>query len=64
MPPFEAYLEKKRRVRRAVEAAEIPYTFISANCFGAYFVNVLLRPHEPHDDVVIYGSGEAKGTFV
>ncbi|KAK9199928.1 hypothetical protein WN944_015122 [Citrus x changshan-huyou] len=63
LPPFEAYLEKKRIVRRAIEAAEIPYTFVSANCYGAYFVNVLLRPSEPHDDVVVYGNGEAKGTY-
>ncbi|GAY68311.1 hypothetical protein CUMW_263150, partial [Citrus unshiu] len=60
LPPFEAYLEKKRIVRRAIEAAQIPYTFVSANLCGAYFVNVLLRPFESHDDVVVYGSGEAK----
>ncbi|ESR54776.1 isoflavone reductase [Citrus sinensis] len=63
LPPFEAYLEKKRIVRRAIEAVEIPYTFVSANCYGAYFVNVLLRPFEPHDDVVVYGNGEAKAVF-
>ncbi|KAH9781213.1 Phenylcoumaran benzylic ether reductase 1 [Citrus sinensis] len=60
LPPFEACLEKKRIVRRAIEAAQIPYTFVSANLCGAYFVNVLLRPSESHDDVVVYGSGEAK----
>ncbi|GAY65880.1 hypothetical protein CUMW_244430, partial [Citrus unshiu] len=63
LPPFEAYLEKKRIVRRAIEAAKIPYTFVSANLYGAYFVNVLLRPSESHDDVVVYGSGEAKAVF-
>ncbi|KDO40149.1 hypothetical protein CISIN_1g024396mg [Citrus sinensis] len=63
LPPFEAYLEKKRIVRRAIEAAQIPYTFVSANLCGAYFVNVLLRPFESHDDVVVYGSGEAKVVF-
>ncbi|GAY34612.1 hypothetical protein CUMW_276970, partial [Citrus unshiu] len=63
LPPFEACLEKKRIVRRAIEAAKIPYTFVSANLYGAYFVNVLLRPSESYDDVVVYGSGEAKGTF-
>jgi hypothetical protein len=35
---------------------------VSANCFGAYFVNVLLRPHEQPQDISVYGSGEAKGT--
>ncbi|XVF45775.1 hypothetical protein PTKIN_Ptkin02bG0233500 [Pterospermum kingtungense] len=62
LPPFEACLDKKRKIRRAVEAAGIPYTYVSANCFGAYFVNHLLRPHEEHDDIIVYGSGEAKDT--
>ncbi|MBA0666846.1 hypothetical protein Goklo_003208 [Gossypium klotzschianum] len=63
LPPFEACLEKKRKIRRAVEASGIPYTYVSANCFGAYFLNYLLRPHEQHEDVTIYGSGEAKAPF-
>ena len=62
LPPFEAFLEKKRKIRRATEEAGIPYTFVSANCFGAYFVNYLLRPHEQAQDISVYGSGEAKGT--
>ena len=61
LPPFEDFLDKKRKIRRVIEAAGIPYTFVSANCFGAYFVNYLLRPHEKKDDVVVYGSGKAKG---
>lgn len=61
LPPFEACLDKKRKIRRAVEAAGIPYTYVSANGFAAYFVNYLLRPHEEHEDVVVYGSGKAKG---
>ncbi|KAK4391226.1 Eugenol synthase 1 [Sesamum angolense] len=62
LPPFEAFLEKKRKIRRAIEAANIPYTFVSANCFGAYFVNFLLHPHEQKEEIItVYGSGEAKG---
>ena len=61
LPPFEDFLDKKRKIRRVIEAAGIPYTFVSANCYGAYFVNYLLRPHEKKDDVVVYGSGKAKG---
>lgn len=45
-----------------MEASGIPYTYVSAICLGAYFVNYLLRPHEQHEDVIVYGSGEAKGT--
>ncbi|KAK8482909.1 hypothetical protein V6N13_149654 [Hibiscus sabdariffa] len=63
LPPFEACLDKKRKIRRAVEACGIPYTYVSANCFGAYFVNFLLRPHEEHEDITVYGSGEAKVPF-
>ncbi|KAK2979900.1 hypothetical protein RJ640_020142 [Escallonia rubra] len=60
LPPFQAFLDKKKRIRRAIEAAGIPYTYVSANCFGAYFVNYLLHPHEKHDDITVYGNGEAK----
>lgn len=57
-PPFQAVLDKKRKIRREIEAAGIPYTFVSANCFGAYFVNYLLRPYE----ITVYGNGDTKGT--
>lgn len=60
LPPFEAVLNKKRQIRRAIEEAKIPYTFVSANCYGAYFVNYLLRPFEAKDEINVYGSGEAK----
>ncbi|XP_011099091.1 eugenol synthase 1-like [Sesamum indicum] len=65
LPPFEAFLEKKRKIRRAVEAANIPYTFVSANCCGAYFVNFLLRPYEQTKEIItVYGSGETKAVLV
>ncbi|KAL3574180.1 hypothetical protein D5086_024793 [Populus alba] len=63
LPPFEAFLEKKRKIRRATVEAGIPYTFVSANCFGAYFVNYLLRPREQPQDISVYGSGEAKAVI-
>uniref|UniRef100_A0A6N2MSH7 NmrA-like domain-containing protein n=1 Tax=Salix viminalis TaxID=40686 RepID=A0A6N2MSH7_SALVM len=53
LPPFEAFLDKKRKIRRATEAAGIPHTFVSANCFGAYFVNYLLHPHEKTQDIAL-----------
>lgn len=62
LPPFEAFLEKKRKIRRAIESAGIPFTYLSANCCGAYFVNILLHPHDrSREDVIIYGTGKAKG---
>ncbi|KAK2654076.1 hypothetical protein Ddye_013932 [Dipteronia dyeriana] len=65
LPPFNAILENKRKIRRAIEAANIPYTFVSANCFGAYFVNYLLRPHDHHqqDHIVVYGTGQPKAVL-
>ncbi|KAK3231309.1 hypothetical protein Dsin_003190 [Dipteronia sinensis] len=65
LPPFNAILENKRKIRRAIEAANIPYTFVSANCFGAYFVNYLLRPRDHHqqDYIVVYGTGQSKAVL-
>ncbi|KAJ9705329.1 hypothetical protein PVL29_003390 [Vitis rotundifolia] len=50
--------------KRAIEAAGISYTFVSANCFGAYFVNYLLHPHDHSNDrITVYGSGEAQAVL-
>ncbi|KAB1204757.1 Eugenol synthase 1 [Morella rubra] len=54
---------REKKVRRAIEAAAIPYTFVSSNCCGAYFVNYLLRPHEERDHIVVYGNGKAKAVL-
>ncbi|KAK9269903.1 hypothetical protein L1049_025476 [Liquidambar formosana] len=63
LPPFQTLLDKKKKIRRAIEAAGIPYTFVSASGFGAYFVNYLLHPEEQGDDITVYGSGEAKAVL-
>ncbi|CAJ1958643.1 unnamed protein product [Sphenostylis stenocarpa] len=63
LPPFQAFLDKKRKIRREIEAARIPYTFISANCFGAYFVNYLVRPYEKTTHTRVYGNGHAKAVL-
>ncbi|XVE80254.1 hypothetical protein DITRI_Ditri14bG0125000 [Diplodiscus trichospermus] len=64
LPPLEALFSNKRKIRRATEAAEIPYTCVSANSFAAYFVNYLLHPHDKQqDEVVVYGTGKAKAVF-
>lgn len=63
LPAFEALLENKRKIRRATEEAGISFTYVSANSLGAYFVHHLLHPHENHEDVVVFGSGEAKGNI-
>ncbi|GLT94881.1 hypothetical protein SLE2022_125960 [Rubroshorea leprosula] len=63
LPPFEALLSIKRKIRRATEAAGLSYTFISANTFAVYFVNYLLHPEEKDHQVIIYGSGETKAVL-
>ncbi|XP_030447358.2 eugenol synthase 1-like [Syzygium oleosum] len=63
LPPFQELLEKKRKIRRVTEAAGIPFTFVTANCFAAYFVNVVLHPHDPQDEIVVYGNGEANAVL-
>ncbi|KAK4761018.1 hypothetical protein SAY87_005911 [Trapa incisa] len=44
LPPYEALLENKRVIRRAIEAAKIPFTIVCENW----------------DEVTVYGSGEVK----
>ncbi|XP_073020792.1 eugenol synthase 1-like isoform X2 [Primulina eburnea] len=63
LPPFQAFLDKKKKVRRAIEEANIPYTYVSANCFGAYFVNYLLHPYDQRQEITVYGTGEAKAVL-
>ncbi|KAL2520146.1 Isoflavone reductase-like protein P3 [Forsythia ovata] len=63
LPPFQAFLDNKKKIRRAIEAANIPYTFVSANCFGAYFINYLLRPYEQRVEITVYGSGHTKAVL-
>ncbi|XP_061374776.1 eugenol synthase 1-like isoform X2 [Gastrolobium bilobum] len=63
LPPFQAVLDKKRKIRREIEANGIPFTFVSANCCGAYFVNYLLRPFEKVKDIAVYGNGETKAVL-
>ncbi|KAK4264637.1 hypothetical protein QN277_025788 [Acacia crassicarpa] len=65
LPPFEAVLENKRKIRRATEEAGIPYTYISANSLAAYFVSYLLHPHDLKtlQHILVYGTGHAKAVL-
>lgn len=61
LSPFQACCDKKKLVRRAAEESGVPYTFVSANSCGAYFINYLLHPcDEEFNKVTIYGTGDAK----
>ncbi|XWS11531.1 hypothetical protein CRYUN_Cryun37aG0006100 [Craigia yunnanensis] len=63
LPPFEALLANKRKIRREVEAAGLSYTYVAGNTFLAYFVDYLPHPHEKPNEIVVYGTGEAKVVF-
>ncbi|TYI24639.1 hypothetical protein ES332_A06G249300v1 [Gossypium tomentosum] len=60
LPPFEALLSNKRKIRRAVEEAGISFTYVAGNSFAAYFVDLILHPHQNPSEVMVYGTGEAK----
>ncbi|XP_027077034.1 eugenol synthase 1 [Coffea arabica] len=64
--PAKSAFAGKSQIRRATEAAGIPYTYISSNAFAGYFLPTLLQPGAtapPRDKVVILGDGNAKAVF-
>lgn len=67
VPALQTMFEGKVQIRRVIEAAGIPYTYISSNCLASSFLDGLLQPGHsspPRDRVVIYGNGDVKGIFV
>jgi len=65
--PAKSVFELKAKVRRAIEAEGIPYTYVSSNCFAGYFLPSLAQPGltaPPRDKVVILGDGNAKAVYV
>ncbi|KAM3372325.1 hypothetical protein ACQJBY_019297 [Aegilops geniculata] len=67
LEPGRITFDEKMEIRRAIEEANIPHTYISANCFAAYFgpnlgqMRTLLPPKEK---VHVYGDGNIKGIFM
>ncbi|GFP98412.1 isoflavone reductase-like protein [Phtheirospermum japonicum] len=64
--PVKSTFEIKARIRRAVEAEGIPYTFVSSNYFAGYSLPTLVQPGvtaPPRDKVVVLGDGNAKAVF-
>ncbi|KAJ1408863.1 NmrA-like domain [Sesbania bispinosa] len=65
--PVASFYEQKVKIRRAIEAAGIPYTYISSNAFAGYFIPTLGQQNvtaPPRDKVVILGDGNVKGVYV
>ncbi|XVF52100.1 hypothetical protein PTKIN_Ptkin04bG0237900 [Pterospermum kingtungense] len=54
-------------VRKAIEEANIPYTYVVANCFAGYFMGNLSqlgRLTPPKDKVYLYGDGNVKAAYM
>jgi len=62
--PVISFFAKKVKIRRAIEAEGIPYTYISSNAFAGYFLPTLVQQNvtaPPRDKVTILGDGNVKG---
>lgn len=62
--PAKTLYETKAKIRRAIEAEGIPYTYVSSNFFYGIFLLNLVQPgptSPPRDKVVILGDGNPKG---
>ncbi|KAF5745721.1 hypothetical protein HS088_TW07G01313 [Tripterygium wilfordii] len=61
------FYSRRVEIRRLVEAAHIPYTYICCNLFMRYLLPSLVQPGlktPPRDKVTIFGDGNTKGIFV
>ncbi|KAI3833076.1 hypothetical protein MKX03_021354 [Papaver bracteatum] len=68
LEPGRVTFDEKMTVRNAIHEAGIPFTYVSANCFGGYFVGNLsqmgsLTPPMDHK-VCLYGDGNVKAIFL
>ncbi|KAL3514664.1 hypothetical protein ACH5RR_027381 [Cinchona calisaya] len=64
--PAKSAFAVKSRIRRATEAAGIPYTYVPSNGFAGYFLTTLVQPGAtapPRDKVVILGDGNVKAVI-
>ncbi|GAV58627.1 NmrA domain-containing protein [Cephalotus follicularis] len=67
LEPGRVSFDHKMVVRKAIEDAKIPFTYVSANCFAGYFVGNLsqlrtLTP--PKNQVRLYGDGNVKVVYM
>ncbi|WOG97814.1 hypothetical protein DCAR_0417155 [Daucus carota subsp. sativus] len=64
--PAKTNFAEKAKIRRAIEAQGIPYTYIISACFAGIFLPTMAQPGAtapPRDKVVILGDGTAKAVF-
>ncbi|KAJ1415338.1 NmrA-like domain [Sesbania bispinosa] len=65
--PVRGVFEDKAKIRRAIEAEGIPYTYLCCHAFTGYFLRNLAQLDAtvpPRDKVVILGDGNVKGAYV
>ncbi|GLU02889.1 hypothetical protein SLE2022_201220 [Rubroshorea leprosula] len=64
--PAKSALGSKVKIRRAVEAAGVPYTYVSSNFFAGFFLRTFSQfgaTAPPRDKVVILGDGNPRAVF-
>ncbi|KAK6274451.1 hypothetical protein POUND7_004160 [Theobroma cacao] len=67
MEPGRLTFDDKMVVRRAIQEAGIPFTYVSANCFAGYFLGGLCQPGyilPSRDHVRLLGDGDQKAIYV
>ncbi|XVF52261.1 hypothetical protein PTKIN_Ptkin05aG0004900 [Pterospermum kingtungense] len=67
LEPGRVTFDEKMAVRKAIEDANIPFTYVVANCFAGYFVgnlSQLERLTPPKHQVYVYGDGNVKVAFM
>ncbi|KAK4721293.1 hypothetical protein R3W88_011526 [Solanum pinnatisectum] len=67
MEPGRVTFDDKMVVRKAIEEAGIPFTYVSANCFAGYFLGGLCQIGHifpSTDSVVLLGDGNQKSIYV
>ncbi|KAE8770157.1 Isoflavone reductase-like protein [Hordeum vulgare] len=67
LEPGRVTFDEKMEIRRAIEGANIPHTYVSANCFAAFFVPNLSQMRTllpPKEKVHVYGDGSVKVIFM
>ncbi|KAL2348537.1 hypothetical protein Fmac_002537 [Flemingia macrophylla] len=65
--PAATLFNKKVKIRRAIEAEGIPFTYVCSYAFAGYFLSNLAQQNltaPPRDKVVILGDGNVKGIYV
>ncbi|GMI95607.1 pinoresinol reductase 1 [Hibiscus trionum] len=67
LEPGRVTFDEKMVVRKAIEEANIPFTYVVANCFAGYFagnLSQLERLTPPKDKVFLYGDGNTKVVYM